>query len=203
MSQLKLLPDTINGFKIISDLGIVSKNRKCIAECMICLHQFPVWVSDLRRMKSCRCITNLDIDNFIKKRLIKIYGGMKQRCDNPRSSDYSRYGARGIKICDQWLKSYFFVIWAINNGYENNLTLDRIDNEKGYSPDNCRWATKQTQGQNVRHTILNPSLVKLIKIDLQTMTGVDVALKYGFTEQLISTIKTGQCWSNIRVVEPW
>lgn len=80
-----------------------------------------------------------------KTRLYKIFQGMKDRCYNPKSSHYKTYGGRGITICPEWLDKggvQSFISWSLNNGYDDNLSLDRIDNNKSYSPDNCQWVTK-------------------------------------------------------------
>lgn len=79
------------------------------------------------------------------------WSGMIQRCTNPNSDNYSRYGGRGITVCDEWLNDFkSFYDWSIQNGYKDGLTIDRIDNEKGYAPDNCRWITKKEQYSNLR-----------------------------------------------------
>jgi hypothetical protein len=65
---------------------------------------------------------------------------MKQRCYSPKDKKYKYYGAKGITVCDEWLNDcQTFFEWALSNGYNDNLTIDRIDNDKGYCPDNCQW----------------------------------------------------------------
>src|SRR5690606_23910368 len=79
------------------------------------------------------------------------FKGMVSRCYNPKCHAYGDYGARGITICDEWMqdRSKFFS-WALANGYDANLTIDRKNNDLGYSPDNCRWSTQRDQSNNTR-----------------------------------------------------
>jgi alpha-amylase/alpha-mannosidase (GH57 family) len=78
---------------------------------------------------------------------------MKRRCENPDTEDYPNYGGRGIKVCDEWHNYVPFREWAIANGYADNLTIDRIDVNGDYTPQNCRWVTRQVQNRNRQHHI--------------------------------------------------
>lgn len=88
-------------------------------------------------------------------RLFYIWQSMKGRCYNENNQDYYNYGARNIKVCDEWLNDFMgFYNWSINNGYNSNLSIDRIDNDKGYCPSNCRWATDIEQANNKKNNII-------------------------------------------------
>lgn len=109
------------------------------------------------RTQSCGCIKkeqdkiNLSQSrhNQFGTRLYTIWQKMKDRCFNDHNPAYYRYGGRGIQVCDSWKERFEnFYDWAMNNGYQENLTLDRTDNDGNYCPENCRWVTMKEQCNN-------------------------------------------------------
>lgn len=140
---------------------------RCKCDCgRIC----DVQGSSLRngRTKSCGCLhdelahVRLAVRNYFKpdktrrnKPLYRVWSNMRQRCNNPNNPEYHLYGERGITICAEWDNDYeTFETWALENGYQIGLSIDRIDNDAEYSPTNCRWTDAKTQSNNQRKTIL-------------------------------------------------
>lgn len=108
-----------------------------------------------------------------------IYRGMKDRCYNKKSKDYQKYGGRGISICEEWLRSIqAFKEWSENSGYARGLTIDRINNDGNYCPENCRWATPSVQANN-------KSTNHIMIIDGVKMNVTECANKYGINRSLL------------------
>ena len=85
-----------------------------------------------------------------RSRMYRVWGSMRQRCNNPNQSRYSSYGGRGIKVCTEWKDFAKFREWALSAGYAPGLQVDRKDNDKGYNSENCRFVTRHEQQQNRR-----------------------------------------------------
>lgn len=117
---------------------------------------------------------------YSKTRLFHIWSNMRQRCTNKNKPDYKYYGGKGVKVCKEWDESFLvFKEWADNSGYNDSLTIDRINVDGNYEPDNCRWATRKEQTRN-RATTLR------ITHEGITKTAAEWAEEIGITDQLIS-----------------
>ncbi|MDZ5472685.1 hypothetical protein SM124_13180 [Bacillus sp. 31A1R] len=108
-----------------------------------------------------------------RTRLYVIWMGMRQRCFNVNAKDYKNYGARGITVCPEWSQYTVFKEWALANGYEEHLTLDREDVNGSYCPENCRWTTVKNQGNNTRvnHKVTIQGETKTIS-EWAALTGI-------------------------------
>jgi len=111
-------------------------------------------------------------------RLYKIWSNMKQRCSNKNNQDYKYYQGKGIAYCDDWEKFENFEKWAMNNGYGDNLTLDRINGDLGYSPENCRWISLEEQQRNKSNNYL-------VTYDGKTQTLSEWAREYGLPRETL------------------
>lgn len=116
-----------------------------------------------------------EIDEDVRRRLTNIFKGMRSRCYNPNGRQFKNYGGRGIKICDEWLEDKNkFILWAVENGYKKNLSIDRINVDGDYTPINCRWADKITQANNMRtNTHIYYNGEKYTLAEASRITGVE------------------------------
>lgn len=153
--------------------------------------------------KSCGCLSSEVWSNMNHKhgyathnrynRLYAIWSHMINRCHNKNNPAYARYGARGIVVCDEWKNNVdLFMEWAENNGYSDDLSLDRKNNNEGYSPSNCRWVDDITQGNNKRNNVL-------ITHNGETHTAAEWGRILGVDAKLLRMRKS-QGWSDERII---
>ena len=170
---------------LIEDLGMMypsesskGKTRFGLYKCGLCGTEFKANTYDINRgnTKSCGCYQKRrtkesnEIHGLGYTRLYAVWVKIKNRTLNPKDKKYSDYGGRGITICEEWLDIQNFYDWAITNGYEEDkgLSIDRIDNDGNYCPENCRWATSIIQNRNKRIGKDNTSGYKGVSYNKET-----------------------------------
>jgi hypothetical protein len=133
----------------------------------------------------------------VKQRLYNIYKGMKRRCYNKNYEEYHNYGGRGIKICKEWLDNFQnFYRWSIQNGYQDNLTIDRINVDGNYEPKNCRWVVMKVQQNNRRnnHYVIDP-------YTNEKMSLAEICDKYHMPYNLVNNRLWKMHWDLKRALE--
>ena len=151
---------------LIKDLGMIFatesskyKFRYGIYKCGFCGTEFRANTQGILRgkTKSCGCYKSSKLSNrnkthgLCKSKLYGVWANIKMRTSNTNYKCYRDYGGRGITICDEWKNDFMsFYNWAMSNGYSDELSIDRIDNDGNYCPENCRWVTQTMQCRNQR-----------------------------------------------------
>ena len=173
------------GRLVVTEFAGIGAEKRALWRCRCdCGKETVVDGKSLRsgNTKSCGC---LNVDNSTKRivalntkhgktnhPLFGRWSNMLCRCENPHAINYADYGGRGITVCEEWHDFQKFYDWAMESGYSPGLSVDRIDNSKGYSPDNCRWATLNEQAANRRST-------RLIEFQGETHCLSEWARKFG------------------------
>ena len=151
--------------KLLKDLGVrrkegrVGASRYGLFECQYCGNAWEVITTQVNmgHTKSCGCLKG-DAHGLTSHKFYGTWRQMVQRCTNPKIKVYKDYGGRGISVCEEWLNIRNFVDWCdLTHPNQEGYTLDRINNDKGYSPENCTWSDKTTQAINQRMKKSNTS----------------------------------------------
>ena len=189
----------------IKKLNIRHGYRYALFLCLFCNIEVEKRYDLGMKSKSCGCSQYKNINHNNTKhgecysRLYRIWGRMVQRCTNDKYTEFRYYGGRGITIYNEWLKFIPFRDWALNNGYTENLQVDRKDTNSNYEPSNCHFVTPAENAQNRRSNKLTKGKVIEIrdKFIPYKYTIRMLAKEYGVRENYIYRILKKEAWRNI------
>ena len=178
-------PQKFGRLTVIAEAG-KDRHKKRLVRCKCdCGNEVVVNYRSLKtgNTTSCGCfhkevIRSARTHGMTRSKLYNTWRAMKDRCLNPKATNFPNYGGRGITVCDEWLDSEKFINWALRNGYEDGLTLDRIDNNGPYCPENCRWVSRLTQSNNKRNN-------RLLEFNRKIATVTEWARITGISEKTI------------------
>lgn len=158
MSAIDMIGKTIGDLTVLGRAANAPRSTRARWLCQCSCGKQVVIRGDVLRggIKSCGCKNGIKHGACRGEKPIRLYNiwrDMKSRCGNPENIGYRLYGGRGITVCQEWDDFGHFMDWAMKSGYADNLTIDRIDPNSNYAPDNCRWVTNVVQQRNKRTTV--------------------------------------------------
>jgi len=179
---------------------IYGESRKCgLFLCEICGSETEYRLLVGTNRKSCGCI-HRHLNGASSHPLYDSWSQMLRRCNVTHNKAYKNYGGRGINDCDEWNDFFIFKKWALLNGYEKKLFIDRIDNDGNYEPSNCRFTTRTINNQNQRTNKLTPDLVRELRRmhALNKYMNIELAKYFGISINYVSRVVHGGAWANIK-----
>lgn len=201
--RLQLVGKKFGKLKVVERViqGVNQNLFRCICECG---KERIAIASELNRgsIVSCGCYSRAETKKvkYMHPKLYDVWKGMKARCSNVNNSSYKNYGAKGVKVCEEWVHDFkAFFNWCINNGYESGLELDKdiISNRKGlkpnlYSPDRCMFVTSEINAQNRSVNKITMDIANEIR--LSNLKRVELSKKYQLNPCTIDRIKQNKIW---------
>lgn len=185
----KLPAEVLSGYRV--SMGLF--------RCSVCGREVVRRRVNGKKQRSCGCSADAhkSTHGFSSHPLYGVWSGIVQRCEVPSRHEYPRYGGRGISMCREWrLDASAFIEWAMKNGWEKGLHVDRIDNDLGYSPENCRIVTARQNDRNRKTNKL--SFEKAETIRRMHSSGLSsqrkIAEGFGVHPSIVSMIVTNKIW---------
>lgn len=173
-------------------------------KCPYCGNVIETDRSSGKNQQSCGCMTKKLISNKTTKhgwygtRLYKIWAMMRERCNKKYNKSWNRYGGRGISVCKQWDNFINFKDWALENGYNKDLQIDRIDSDGNYSPYNCRWVPQIVNARNKKGLRLNIEIVRAIRLAKgEGVSPSEIQHDFNLPERYVYKIINNEIWRDI------
>lgn len=168
-----------------------------------CGNEKVIYGENIRGGKSASCGCQIGGGNykhgFTGTPEFDAWRNMLKRCTNPNARSYHNWGGRGIKICDRWLESFENFLADMGKRPHPKLSLERIDNDKGYEPSNCKWATRKEQNNNKRgKKLTKDNVIEIINLRKEGKTAKEIATKFNVDPTLIYYIEKGKVWQCIK-----
>ena len=179
--------------------------KKCLRELPITEFHHDKNLPDGHRNVCKQCAIQRSLVSRVEKQektngLFEVLHSMKSRCYNPKNNSFFRYGGRGISVCAEWLKNEeSFYNWAMNHGYKPGLQIDRINNNLGYSPENCRFVTPAQNQHNKRNNRFSEKQVKFIRkiYSHGILSQRQIATFFKANQSAICSICSGKIWKDV------
>lgn len=151
MAMLNLINQKFGKLTVVEHLGRDKSGKhkwRCACDCGQTKDTWTWHLTAGKERQCSQCVSKqqgkaLTLHGGSRSKLYQTWADMIQRCTNPNNTNYIKYGAKGITVCEDWMKFDAFQAWALANGYAVGLTIDRIDSADGYAPDNCRWLSQR------------------------------------------------------------